>query len=469
MRYISTRGNAPDLTFEEVLLTGLARDGGLYVPESWPQFSAQDLAGMKELSYADLAVRIMQPFVGDAFTQADLKSIADDAYGAFAHPDVIPLTDLGVGFWLMDLATGPTLAFKDVAMRVLARMFDVVLSRRGEKVTIVGATSGDTGAAAVDACGGLSALEVFMLLPKGRVSPVQERQMTTATAENLHVIELEGTFDDCQDLVKAMFNDQAFRDRYRLSAVNSINWARVMAQIVYYFWAALKLGGPEKPASFCVPSGNFGNVFAGYGAVQMGLPIEQLVAGSNTNDILARFFQTGAMEMTDVVATISPSMDIQVPSNFERLLFDLYDRDGAKCAQVLNDFRNTGRFEVSPQQFARARELFAGEGFDDTATKAIIKDVYATQGIQICPHTATGVGAARACRAPAMDTPMVILGTAHPAKFSAAVTEASGVEPALPPHLKDLFERPVKSKVLPNDLAAVEGYVEATLGQTVPS
>ncbi len=464
MRYISTQGAAPALTFEEVLLTGLARDGGLYVPESWPVFSRDELAAMKGLSYAGLAVRVMTPFVGDTFTQEDLREICGDSYSAFAHEDVIPLTAMGGGFWLMDLARGPTLAFKDVAMRALARMFDKVLARRGGKATIVGATSGDTGAAALDACGGLSALEVFMLLPKGRVSPVQERQMTTAAADNLHVIRIEGNFDDCQDLVKAMFNDEPFRDRHRLSAVNSINWARVMAQIVYYFWAALKLGGPEKPVSFCVPSGNFGNVFAGYGAVQMGLPVEQLATGSNANDILARFFQTGVMEMKAVAPTISPSMDIQAPSNFERLLFDLLERDGAECARMMADFRKTGRLEVSRDQLAKARQLFDGAGFGDDASKAVIKDVFETNGFQICPHTATGVGAARACRKAGADTPMIILGTAHPAKFPAAVTEATGLEPRLPDYLSDLFDRPARAVTLPNDLGAVRAFVDKTLG-----
>lgn len=469
MRFISTRGDAPVLSFEEVLLAGLARDGGLYVPETWPTFTSEQIASWKALPYSDLAQRIMKPFVEDTLTEAELKEICDGAYGAFAHEDVIPLTDLGGGFHLMDLTCGPTLAFKDVAMRALARMFDTVLTRRGEKVTIVGATSGDTGAAAVDACGGLAALDVFMLLPKGRVSPVQERQMTTATAENLHVIQIDGTFDDCQDLVKAMFNDQPFRDRFKLSAVNSINWARVMAQIVYYFWAALKLGGPEKPVSFCVPSGNFGNVFAGYGAKLMGLPIEQLVTGSNTNNILARFFQTGAMEMRDVVATISPSMDIQVPSNFERLLFDLMDRDGAKVAETLTNFRETGTFKVTADQLAVARDLFDGDSYDDAATKDIIADIYKTKGFQVCPHTATGIGAAKSKRASGTDTLMVILATAHPAKFSAAVTDATGEEPRLPEHLKDLFDRPTKAKTLPNDLGAVQELVIETLGEALPA
>ena len=461
-RYISTRGQAPALGFEDVLLAGLARDGGLYVPETWPQFSADDIRAMKDLSYPALAQKIMAPFIGDAIPTADLKTLVEDAYATFDAPDVLPLKKIGDGEYLLELFHGPTLAFKDVAMQVLGRFFDYVLKKRGQRITIVGATSGDTGSAAIEACRDKAAIDIFMLHPHGRVSPVQEAQMTSVQAANVHNIAIEGTFDDCQDRVKDLFNDGDFRDRYNLSAVNSINWARVMAQIVYYFWAAVKLGAPDKPVAFSVPTGNFGNVFAGYGAMQMGLPIAKLVVGSNANDILARFFASGAMEMAGVVPTTSPSMDIQVSSNFERLLFDLVDRDGAACARVLTDFRKTGRFEVSADQLARARKVFAGARFDDDATKAVIKQVHEQTGELIDPHSAVGVGAARECRGET-DAPMVILATAHPAKFPDAVEDATGLRPSLPARLADLLDRPKRCQTLANDLDQLKRTIESTL------
>ncbi|MEQ8806096.1 MAG: threonine synthase [Rhodospirillales bacterium] len=461
-RYISTRGQAPALGFEDVLLAGLARDGGLYVPETWPQFSADDIRAMKDLSYPDLALKVMEPFIGDAIPAADLKALVEDAYATFDAPDVLPLKQTGDDEYLLELFHGPTLAFKDVAMQVLGRFFDYVLKKRGQRITIVGATSGDTGSAAIEACRDKDAIDIFMLHPKGRVSPVQEAQMTSVQAANVHNIAIEGTFDDCQDRVKDLFNDGDFRDRFNLSAVNSINWARVMAQIVYYFWAAVKLGAPDKPVAFSVPTGNFGNVFAGYGAMQMGLPISKLVVGSNANDILARFFASGAMEMAGVVPTTSPSMDIQVSSNFERLLFDLVDRDGAACARVLTDFRKTGRFEVSAAQLARARKVFAGARFDDDATKAVIKQVHEQTGELIDPHSAVGVGAARECRGET-DAPMVILATAHPAKFPDAVEDATGLRPALPARLADLLDRPKRCQTLANDLDQLKRTIETTL------
>ena len=461
-RYISTRGQAPALGFEDVLLAGLARDGGLYVPETWPQFSADDIRAMKDLSYPDLALKVMTPFIGDAIPAADLKALVEDAYATFDAPDVLPLKQTGDDEYLLELFHGPTLAFKDVAMQVLGRFFDYMLKKRGQRITIVGATSGDTGSAAIEACRDKDAIDIFMLHPKGRVSPVQEAQMTSVQAANVHNIAIEGTFDDCQDRVKDLFNDGDFRDRFNLSAVNSINWARVMAQIVYYFWAAVKLGAPDKPVAFSVPTGNFGNVFAGYGAMQMGLPISKLVVGSNANDILARFFASGAMEMAGVVPTTSPSMDIQVSSNFERLLFDLVDRDGAACARVLTDFRKTGRFEVSAEQLARARKVFAGARFDDDATKAVIKQVHEQTGELIDPHSAVGVGAARECRGET-DAPMVILATAHPAKFPDAVEDATGLRPALPARLADLLDRPKRCQTLANDLDQLKRTIETTL------
>jgi threonine synthase len=461
-RYISTRGQAPALGFEDVLLAGLARDGGLYVPETWPQFSAEDIRAMKDLTYPELAHRVMTPFIGDAIPTADLKALIEDAYATFDAPDVLPLKKLKNGEYLLELFHGPTLAFKDVAMQVLGRFFDYVLKKRGARITIVGATSGDTGSAAIEACRDKDAIDIFMLHPKGRVSPVQEAQMTTVQAANVHNIALEGTFDDCQDRVKDLFNDQAFRDKFNLSAVNSINWARVMAQIVYYFWAAVKLGAPDKPVAFSVPTGNFGNVFAGYGAMQMGLPVAKLIVGSNANDILARFFASGAMEMTEVVPTTSPSMDIQVSSNFERLLFDLVGRDGAQCADILTGFRKTGRFEVTPEQLARARDVFAGARFDDAETKTIINQIQAETGEVIDPHTAVGVGAARACAAET-DAPIVILATAHPAKFADAVEDAVGARPALPARMADLLDRPKHCQTLVNDLDQLKQFIETQL------
>ncbi len=465
LKYISTRGQAPALGFEDVLLTGLARDGGLYVPETWPQFSAADIRGMKDMTYPELARRVMTPFIGSAIPQADLKTLIDGAYATFDAPEVLPLKKLGGNEYLLELFHGPTLAFKDVAMQVLGRLFDYVLKKRGSRITIVGATSGDTGSAAIEACRDKDAIDIFMLHPKGRVSPVQEAQMTTVLSDNVHNIAIEGTFDDCQDRVKDLFNDQAFRDAHNLSAVNSINWARVMAQIVYYFWAAVKLGAPDKQVAFSVPTGNFGNVFAGYGALQMGLPIKKLVVGANANDILARFFASGAMEKTGVVPTLSPSMDIQVSSNFERLLFDLVGRDGAACAQVLTGFRDTGKFQVTEDQLARARDVFAAARFDDTETKGLIKLVYDECGELIDPHTAVGVGAARDYHTQSHtgDTPAIILATAHPAKFPDAVEAATGRRPALPERLADLLDRPNRCQTLANDLDQLKQAIEKQL------
>ena len=463
LKYISTRGQAPALGFEDVLLTGLARDGGLYVPETWPQFSAADIRGMKDMTYPELARRVMTPFIGSAIPQADLKALIDGAYATFDAPEVLPLKKLGGNEYLLELFHGPTLAFKDVAMQVLGRLFDYVLKKRGSRITIVGATSGDTGSAAIEACRDKDAIDIFMLHPVGRVSPVQEAQMTTVMADNVHNLAIEGTFDDCQDRVKDLFNDQAFRDKFHMSAVNSINWARVMAQIVYYFWAAVKLGAPDNKVAFSVPTGNFGNVFAGYAAMQMGLPVDKLIVGSNSNDILARFFASGSMEMTEVVPTVSPSMDIQISSNFERLLFDLLGRDGAACAEVLTGFRKSGKFAVTEAQLAQARKVFAGARFDDAETKAIIKTVLAETGELIDPHTAVGVGAARACKSETT-APCVILATAHPAKFPDAVEDASGQRPALPARMADLLDRPKRCQTLANNLEQLKKYIETTLG-----
>jgi len=460
LKYVSTRGTAPVLDFDDVLLTGLARDGGLYVPETWPQFSIDEIAAMKDLPYVDLAVRIITPFVGDAIAVADLKRIIEDAYSHFDTPEVAPLTDIGNGEYLMELFHGPTLAFKDVAMQFLGPLFAHVLAAKDARICIAGATSGDTGSAAIEAVRDRDSIDIFMLYPDGRVSDVQRRQMTTVDAANVHTIALDGTFDDCQDAVKALFNDIPFRDAMHLSAVNSINWARIVAQIVYYFWAALKVGGPERPVAFAVPTGNFGNVFAGYAASRMGLPVSQFIVGSNANDILTRFFETGAMEMSGVHPTISPSMDIQVSSNFERLLFELYGRDGAKVAATLTAFRESGRFTVDAGTMAEARKLFTGARFDDVETKAVIGAHLDATGKLLDPHSAVGLAASRAKRADS-DAPMVILVTAHPAKFPDAVEDATGQHPALPVHMADLFERSERVNPLANDLGALRDFMTA--------
>jgi threonine synthase len=462
VRYISTRGAAPELDFDDVLLAGLARDGGLYVPHDWPVFSETEIREMRGFSYADLAARIMRPFIGGATDDAALSALVHDAYGGFGHPAVAPLKQMDGNLWIMELFHGPTLAFKDYAMQVLGRMFDAALTRRQERVTIVGATSGDTGSAAIEACRGRDAVDIFILFPKGRVSPVQQRQMTTIDAANVHAIALEGTFDDCQDMVKALFNDLAFRDRYRLSAVNSINWARLLPQIVYYFWAALALGAPDRKVAFSVPSGNFGNVFSGYAARALGLPIEKLVVATNANDILSRFFNSGTMEIRGVKPSLSPSMDIQVSSNFERLLFDLHDRDGKVTGQVLDGFRESGSFSVSQGMLGRAHELFAATGVDDSETTARIAKTFAATGEVLDPHSAIGIEAVirmRTAKSLSPEVPVISIATAHPAKFPDAVVSAIGSRPTLPPRLADLMEREEHFTVLANDFAAVSGYI----------
>ncbi|WP_029009745.1 threonine synthase [Azospirillum halopraeferens] len=462
MRYVSTRGAAPVLGFEDVLLTGLARDGGLYVPESWPQFSAAEIRAMRGLPYDEVAVRVMLPFLGDAIPEDAFRAIVRDAYAGFDHAAVVPLVQLDQRTWVLELFHGPTLAFKDVALQLLGRLFDHVLAKRGERVTVVGATSGDTGSAAIEACRDRRNIDIFILHPRGRTSEVQRRQMTGVLSSNVHNIALEGTFDDCQDIVKALFNDAACRDRLKLSAVNSINWARIMAQIVYYFASGVALGAPDRPLAFVVPTGNFGNVYAAYAARAMGLPVERLVVASNTNDILARFFESGTMAMTPVTPTLSPSMDIQISSNFERLLFDLHGRDGAAVDETMRRFRAEGRFRVTDDQLRHALATFSAHRVDEDATMATVAGTKVRCGYTVDPHTAVGVAAARAAADDAGLDPaaaLVVLGTAHPAKFPDAVEKATGSRPALPPRLADLFEREERFDVLPNDVAAVQDYV----------
>ena len=463
MRYVSTRGASPALGFEEVLLAGPAADGGLYVPAAWPEVSAGDMRAWRDLAYADLAARVMAPFVGSAIPQDEFAKIVRETYAGFRHKEVAPLRELAPNLYLLELFHGPTLAFKDYALQLLGRLFDLFLKKRGRHVTVIGATSGDTGSAAIEACKGRDSIDIFILHPKGRVSEVQRRQMTTVDAPNVHNIAVSGTFDDCQDLVKAMFADAKFRERMSLAAVNSINWARVMAQCAYYFYAALKLGAPERAVSFAVPSGNFGNVYAGYAAKRMGLPIKALVAASNRNDILARFFESGKLEMAEVVPTLSPAMDIQVSSNLERLLFELLGRDGKSVAEFLNTFRKTGKAELPEKPFKQALETFSGFRLDDEGTIREIAAVYEQNGILIDPHTAVGLAAAKAKRDPAV--PMVSIATAHPAKFPEAVLRATGEMPKLPPHLADLMKRPERFETLPADLAAVKEFISERTAQ----
>ncbi|HUA54127.1 MAG TPA: threonine synthase [Candidatus Sulfotelmatobacter sp.] len=467
VRYVSTRGGGTPLGFDEVLLAGLARDGGLYVPDAWPSVTEAAWRDLRGAGYAEIAARVMAPFVGPAIAPADLERLVAESYAGFRHPAVAPLKQIGANDWLMELFHGPTLAFKDYALQLVGRLFDHVLQRRGQRIAILGATSGDTGSAAIEACRDRAAIDLFMLYPHGRISEVQRRQMTTVASANVHTLAIEGTFDDTQDIVKALFGDLAFRDAVNLAAVNSINWARVMAQIVYYVSAALALGAPDRPVGFAVPTGNFGNVFAGYAARRMGLPIERLVVGSNRNDILARFFASGTMEIAAVEPSLSPSMDIQVSSNVERLLFELVDRDGAALTALMTGFRATGSFALAAPRLARAHELFHAARVDDAETTATIARTFQVTGELIDPHTAVGVRAAQACRGDPR-VPMVSLATAHPSKFPDAVRAATGVAPALPPHLGHLMSAPERVTVLPNDRRAVAAFILSTLGRGTP-
>ena len=462
MKYISTRGEAPKLAFDDVLLTGLARDGGLYMPETWPQFTAEELSSFKGLSYTELAVKVMTPFVEDVIDTDDLKAILEDTYAGFDHEDVAPLVELGENEYVLELFHGPTLAFKDYALQFLGRIFDHVLTKRGAKLTIAGATSGDTGSAAIEACRDRDNIEIFIMFPNGKVSEVQRRQMTTVLSDNVHNIALDGNFDDCQNTVKALFNDEEFRDKVNLSAVNSINWARIMAQVVYYFWAGLKAGAPDTKVSFSVPTGNFGNVLAGIVAMKMGLPVDQFIIGSNANDILIRFIEQGAMESKGVVATTSPSMDIQISSNFERFLFELMDRDASALTAAMESFKNSGSYDVTDEVMTRLKAIMDGERFDDAGTAKLIGDIHKESGYLLDTHSAIGIGAARAKRKD-MSVPMICLATAHPAKFPDAVKAASGVHPELPPHLSDLYEREERLVELPGSFDAVKGHIETTL------
>ena len=457
MRYISTRGQAPALSFEEAMLSGLARDGGLYVPETIPQMSADDIRALEGLSYEETAFRVMRPFVGDGFTDEVFADLIAKAYAGFGHNARAPLVQLAPNHFLLELFHGPTLAFKDFAMQLIGQLFQEALERRGERVTIVGATSGDTGSAAIEAFKGLDNVDVFILYPHGRVSEVQRRQMTTPPEANVHALALDGHFDDCQARLKDMFNHFEFRDGVRLAGVNSINWARVLAQVVYYFSAAVSLGAPDRKVSFTVPTGNFGDIFAGYIAKRMGLPIDRLVVATNQNDILHRCLTSGDYRTSEVHPSISPSMDIQVSSNFERALFDAYDRDGAAVAQLMDELK-AGGFNVSQGALQALREHFDSGRVSEEETLDTIRLAQATMGELLCPHSAIGVRVAEDQRDP--KTPMITLATAHPAKFPDAVEKATGIRPPLPNRMADLYERSERLTRVANDLSALENLIQ---------
>ncbi len=456
MNYISTRGAAPVLDFEATMLTGLARDGGLYLPEHVPPMTTAEIAGLAGQSYEDQAFAIMRPFIGGAFGDAELQELIARAYAGFGHPARAALKQLAPNHFLLELFHGPTLAFKDFAMQLIGQLFQAALARSGERVTIVGATSGDTGSAAIEAFRGLANVDVFILFPHGRVSEVQRRQMTTPSEDNVHALAIDGDFDTCQALVKDMFNDFAFRDSVKLAGVNSINWARVLAQVVYYFSAGVGLGAPHRPVSFTVPTGNFGDIFAGYIARAMGLPIEKLVVATNQNDILHRALSAGDYVTDGVKPSISPSMDIQVSSNFERALFDAYGRDGEAVARVMAELKESGGFHISQGALEFLREAFASGRASEEETSATITRIARETGEVLCPHSAVGVHVAEAHLS---STPMITLATAHPAKFPDAVEAATGERPSLPPRMADLFERPERVTRLPNELAAVQSVI----------
>ncbi len=457
MEYISTRGQAPALGFRDALMAGLGRDGGLYLPRKWPHMRKKEIRALRGKSYEEVAFAVLSPFVGDEIAPATFRGMIDDAYATFRHPAVVPLVQTGPNSFVLELFHGTTLAFKDVAMQLLARLMDHVLTERDQRATIVGATSGDTGGAAIDAFAGRSRTDVFILFPHEKVSAVQQRQMTTSTAKNVHALAIKGNFDDCQDLVKAMFNDVEFRDRLQVSGVNSINWARIMAQVVYYFTAALSLGSPDRKVSFTVPTGNFGDIFAGYVAKQMGLPIDRLVVATNDNDILARTLKTGRYEMKGVRATTSPSMDIQISSNFERLLFEANDRDDSVIRAAMAGLKQSGSFEIKPHALKAIRRDFRAGRATERQVADTIRETLRNTGYLLDPHTAVGVHVAK--KHEKANSPMVTLATAHPAKFPAAVKSACGIDPALPTWLADLMDREERFEILDAELKAVETFI----------
>ncbi|MEP1206651.1 MAG: threonine synthase [Rhizobiaceae bacterium] len=457
MKYISTRGDAPKLGFCDAVLTGLARDGGLYVPETWPKLDAATIRNLRGKSYSQVAKTVLQPYLGDEISAEDFSVMVDEAYKTFAHPAVTPLVQTHSNEYVQELFHGPTMAFKDVAMQLLSRLVDHILAQRGSRVTIVGATSGDTGGAAIEAFRGRDNSDIFILFPHGKVSDVQRWQMTGVADANVHALSIEGNFDDCQALVKAMFNHHAFRDAHSLSGVNSINWGRIMAQIVYYFTAALALGSPDRKVSFTVPTGNFGDIFAGYCARQMGLPIDQLIIATNANDILARTMETGRYETAEAKATTSPSMDIQVSSNFERLLFESSDRDSAYIRQSMSSLSQSGAFALGDKVWSEIKDGFSAGRADNPAVDRTIRSVLADSGYLLDPHTAVGVSVAR--QMGNSSAAMVVLATAHPAKFPDAVESACGRRPELPEANKGLMDGEEHFTLMPNDLNAVESFI----------
>jgi threonine synthase len=456
IKYISTRGKSPALSFEEVVLAGLAPDGGLYVPDSIPVFSAAEIAGLQNLSYAELAYIIISRFVDDSIDKDVLKHIVADSYKQFSHPAIAPLAQYDAHTFILELFHGPTLAFKDFALQFLGRLLAHILEKKKQKAIVIGATSGDTGSAAIAGCRGHDAMDIFILHPKGKVSDVQRRQMTTVLDKNVHNIAIEGTFDDCQAIVKALFADPSLRGK--LIAVNSINWARILAQVVYYFYAALELGAPAKSVSFSVPTGNFGDIYAGYIAKRMGLPIDQLIIATNRNNILTRCLKSGTYDMREVVHTLSPSMDIQVSSNFERLLFDLHDGDASKVSALMEELKNKKSFTLAPRILRKFQAEFASDSVGDEDTLDTILEAYGATGGLMDPHTAVGLAAGRHSRT-RTDIPLVVLATAHAAKFPDAVKEATGQKPSLPEGLADLLARDEKFTILPNDINAVKSYI----------
>jgi threonine synthase len=462
VKYISTRGQAPELTFEDAMLTGLARDGGLYVPETIPKLSTADIKAMAGKSYEEIAFQVMRPFVGDTFSDDDFKGIIERAYKDFGHAARAPLVQLDHGHYLLELFHGPTLAFKDFAMQLIGQLFQTALSRRNERVTIVGATSGDTGSAAIEAFRGLENVDVFIMYPHGRISEVQRRQMTTPSETNVHALAMDGDFDDCQARLKDMFNDFEFRDGVRLAGVNSINWARVLAQVVYYFSSAVSVGAPDRKVSFTVPTGNFGDIFAGYIAKRMGLPIDRLVVATNQNDILHRCLSGQGYHKGETSPSISPSMDIQVSSNFERALFDAYDRDGNAVSQLMDELKQGG-FDVSQGAMEVLQSHFDSGRASEEETSSTITETLKTSGELLCPHSAIGVKVAN--DQPASETPMITLATAHPAKFPDAVEAASGIRPPLPARMADLYERDERVTRIANNLDALKDHIKGNIRQ----
>lgn len=460
MRYHSTRGQAPEFGFEEAVLAGLATDGGLYLPSTFPVMEASAFAELAGLPYAALAEKIMLPFTGGELNPLTFRKIVEESYATFRHEAIAPLKQLGPQEFVLELFHGPTLAFKDFALQFLGRLLSTILAKRGEKVVVVGATSGDTGSAAIAGCRGLPNMDIVILYPEGRVSEVQRRQMTTFGDANVHPVAIKGNFDDCQSIVKALFTDLPFREKHRLVAVNSINWARILAQTVYYIYAALALGAPAKKVSFSVPTGNFGDIYAGYLAKKMGLPVGDLIIASNRNDILTRCYNTGEYKVTGVHPSYSPSMDIQVSSNFERLLFDLYGKDANAIHGLMGSLKQSGSFALSAEAHQSLKKEFKAHAVDDETTLKTIRELYESTGEILDPHTAVGVKAARET-ARESGSPVVTLATAHPAKFPDAVEKAIGIRPALPPHLADLFEKKEKTQSLPADAELVKSYIQS--------